>query len=205
MATNTADRERWRGRIEDEALLRGRGRFAADARDPDQAYACFVRSPHAFARIRGVDIGEAQRAPGVLAVLTAADMAGVGSISRAVPQKGRDGAPLKVPHRPALAGERALHAGEPVALVVAETSVAAQDAAELVDVAYDELSPAVDLRAAAAADAPQLHPEAPSNVAIDWALGGEPETQRALDEAFRNATHVARVSLVNQRIVVASM
>ena len=205
MATNTADRERWRGRIEDEALLRGRGRFAADARDPDQAYACFVRSPHAFARIRGVDIGEAQRAPGVLAVLTAADMAGVGSISRAVPQKGRDGAPLKVPHRPALAGERVLHAGEPVALVVAETSVAAQDAAELVDVAYDELSPAVDLRAAAVADAPQLHPEAPSNVAIDWALGGEPETQRALDEAFRNATHVARVSLVNQRIVVASM
>src|SRR5258708_36788656 len=116
MATNTADRERWRGRIEDEALLRGRGRFAADARDPDQAYACFVRSPHAFARIRGVDIGEAQRAPGVLAVLTAADMAGGGSISRAVPRKGRDGGPLKVPHRPALAGGRGLHAGGPGAL-----------------------------------------------------------------------------------------
>src|SRR5258708_10366656 len=121
MATNTADRERWRGRIEDEALLRGRGRFAADARDPDQAYACFVRSPHAFARIRGVDIGEAQRAPGVLAVLTAADMAGVGSISRAVPQKGRDGAPLQVPHRPALPGGGPLPPPGPRALVACET------------------------------------------------------------------------------------
>ena len=203
MASHTAGK--WRGRVEDEALLRGRGRFAADARDPGQAYAYFVRSPHAFARIRGVDIGEAQRAPDVLAVLTAPDMADVGSISRAVPQKGRDGTPLKIPHRPALAGERVLHAGEPVALVVAETSAAAQDAAELVDVAYDELPLAVDLRAAAAADAPQLHPEAPGNLAIDFALGGEPETRRALDEAFRHATHVARVSLVNQRVVVASM
>ncbi|HKW54394.1 MAG TPA: xanthine dehydrogenase family protein molybdopterin-binding subunit [Stellaceae bacterium] len=195
----------WGGRVEDEALLRGRGRFAADAWDPGQTYACFVRSPHAFARIRAVDAGEARRAPGVLAVLTAADTASVGSISCPQPQKGRDGAALRVPHRPALAGERVLHAGEPVALVVAETAAAAQDAAELVDVAYDELSPAIDLRAAAADGAPQIHPEAPGNVAIDFALGGEPETLRAIDEAFRGARHVARVSLVNQRIVVASM
>jgi aerobic carbon-monoxide dehydrogenase large subunit len=192
----------WRGRVEDEALLRGRGRFADDVRHAGQTYACFVRSPHAFARVRTVDTGEARRAPGVLAVLTAADTVGVGSISRPAPQKGRDGAALKVPHRPALAGERVLHAGEPVALVVAETAAAAQDAAELVDVTYDELTPAIDLRAAAADGAPQVHPEAPGNVAIDFVLGGEPETLRA---AFRNARHMARVSLVNQRLVVASM
>jgi aerobic carbon-monoxide dehydrogenase large subunit len=195
----------WRGRVEDEALLRGRGRFADDVRHAGQTYACFVRSPHAFARVRTVDTGEARRAPGVLAVLTAADTVGVGSISRPAPQKGRDGAALKVPHRPALAGERVLHAGEPVALVVAETAAAAQDAAELVDVTYDELTPAIDLRAAAADGAPQVHPEAPGNVAIDFVLGGEPETLRAVDEAFRNARHMARVSLVNQRLVVASM
>jgi aerobic carbon-monoxide dehydrogenase large subunit len=195
----------WRGRVEDEALLRGRGRFADDVRHAGQTYACFVRSPHAFARVRTVDTGEARRAPGVLAVLTAADTVGVGSISRPAPQKGRDGAALKVPHRPALAGERVLHAGEPVALVVAETAAAAQDAAELVDVTYDELTPAIDLRAAAADGAPQVHPEAPGNVAIDFVLGGEPETWRAVDEAFRNARHMARVSLVNQRLVVASM
>jgi aerobic carbon-monoxide dehydrogenase large subunit len=205
MAGSTTSPGAWRGRVEDDALLRGRGRFAADVGEPNQAYACFVRSPHAFARIRAVDAGEAQRAPGVLAVLTAADMAGVGNISRPAPQKGRDGTPLKVPNRPALAGERVLHAGEPVALVVAETSAAAQDAAELVDVAYDELAPAIDLRAAVAAGAPQVHPQAPGNVAIDFALGGEPATLRAIDEAFRGAAHVARVSLVNQRLVVASM
>src|SRR5690242_7882976 len=92
----------WRGRIEDEALLRGRGRFAADMLESGQTYGCFVRSPHAFAHISGVDAGEAQRAPGVLAVLTAADTVGVGSISRPQPQKGRDGAMLRAPHRPAL-------------------------------------------------------------------------------------------------------
>ena len=195
----------WRGRVEDEALLRGGGRFADDVRGARQTYACFVRSSHAAARIRAVDTGEAQHAPGVLAVLTAADTAGIGSISRPVPQKGRDGAALKAPHRPALAGERVVHAGEPVALVVAETAAAAQDAAELVDVAYDELPSAIDLRAAAADGAPQVHPEAPGNVALDFALGGEPETLRAVDEAFHAARHVARVSLVNQRVVVASM
>ena len=195
----------WRGRVEDDALLRGRGRFADDGRDANETYACFVRSPHASARIRAVDTGAAMRAPGVLAVLTAVDMAGVGSISRPVPQKGRHGIALKVPYRPALAGERVLHAGEPVALVVAERAAAAQDAAELVEVSYDELPPAIDLRAAAADGAPQLHPEAPGNVAIDFALGDDPETLRAVDEAFRHARHVARVSLVNQRVVVASM
>ena len=195
----------WRGRVEDDALLRGRGRFADDGRDANETYACFVRSPHASARIRAVDTSAAMRAPGVLAVLTAVDMAGVGSISRPVPQKGRHGIALKVPYRPALAGERVLHAGEPVALVVAERAAAAQDAAELVEVSYDELPPAIDLRAAAADGAPQLHPEAPGNVAIDFALGDDPETLRAVDEAFRHARHVARVSLVNQRVVVASM
>jgi len=195
----------WRGRVEDEALLRGRGRFADDVRDASQTYACFVRSPHAAAGIRAVDIDEAQRAAGVLAVLTATDTAGMGSISRPVPQKGRDGAPLKVPHRPALAGERVVHAGEPVALVVAETAAAAQDAAELVEVTYDEVPPAIDLRAAAADGAPQVHPEVPGNVAIDFALGDNPETLRAVDDAFHRARHVARLSLVNQRIVVASM
>jgi aerobic carbon-monoxide dehydrogenase large subunit len=195
----------WRGRVEDEALLRGRGRFADDVRDASQTFACFVRSPHASARIRAVDTAEARGAPGVLGVLTAADTAGMGSISRPVPQKGRDGAALKVPHRPALAGGRVLHAGEPVALVVAGTAAAAQDAAELVDVSYDELPAAIELRAAATDGAPQVHPEAPGNVAIDFALGDEPETLRTIDEAFRHARHVARVSLINQRVVVASM
>ena len=147
---------KWRGRIEDAALLRGDGRFAADAPQTGEVSAWFVRSPHAFARIRGIDVQSAQRTPGVLAVLTAADMkaAGVGSIARTVPQQSRDGTPLRSPHRPALAGERVLHVGEPVALVVAATRAVAQDAADLVELDYEEIAPVVELRGAVAAAAP---------------------------------------------------
>ncbi len=197
----------WRGRIEDEPLLRGRGRYAADAPVPGEVVACFVRSPHAAARIRGIDSEAAAAAPGVLAILTAADIeaAGAGSVARPVPQTGRDGAALKVPHRPALVGARALHAGEPVALVVAETRAAAQDAADLVEVDYEVLPAVTDLRAAAAPGAPQLFAQAPGNIALDWALGAEPGNLAEIDRLMREARHVARVSLVNQRLVVASM
>jgi len=194
----------WRGRVEDEALLRGRGRYAADAVAQGAAIGWFVRSPHAFARIRSVDTASAAAAPGVVAVLTAADVA-AGSVARPVPQTGRGGAPLKSPFRPALAGERALHAGEPVALVVAETRGAAQDAAELVEVEYEPLQAVTDLRAAVAPDAPLLFAGAPGNIALDWALGGEPDNLAEIERLMQQAARVARVSLVNQRVVVASM
>ena len=194
----------WRGRVEDEALLRGRGRYAADAVTQGAAIGWFVRSPHAFARIRSVNTASAAAAPGVLAVLTAADVA-AGSVARPVPQTGRGGAPLKSPFRPALAGERALHAGEPVALVVAETRGAAQDAAELVEVEYEPLQAVTDLRAAVAPDAPLLFAGAPGNIALDWALGGEPDNLAEIERLMQQAAQVARVSLVNQRVVVASM
>jgi carbon-monoxide dehydrogenase large subunit len=205
MTIDNAAHRTWRGRIEDDALLRGRGRYASDAPEKGQAYACFVRSPHAFARIIGVDVQEAQATPGVVAILTAADLAGVGSVARPVPLANRDGSPAKAPFRPALAGERVLHAGEPVALVVAETLAAAQDAAELVTVDYEPHDSVVDLRAAVASGAPQLFTDAPGNIAADWALGADAEKLREIESTFSAAKHVARLSLVNQRIVVASM
>ncbi len=91
-------------RVEDDVLVRGNGRYAADVPLPQQAYAYFVRSPHAFARIVSVDVSAAQSAPGVLGVLTATDMEGVGSLARHPPLAGRGGKGLIVPHRPALAG-----------------------------------------------------------------------------------------------------
>ena len=109
-------------RVEDDVLVRGNGRYAADVPMPGQAYACFVRSPHAFARIAGIDVTAASGAAGVLGVLTAKDMAGIGSLGRHPPLAGRGGKPLILPHRPPLAGERAMHIGEPVAMVVAETA-----------------------------------------------------------------------------------
>jgi aerobic carbon-monoxide dehydrogenase large subunit len=199
--------EKWRGRVEDEALLRGRGRFVADAPEPGEATGVFLRSPHAFAAIRRLDASAAKAGPGVLDVLTAADIAaaGIGSIVRALPQKGRDGAMLKNPLRPALARGHVRHVGELVALVVATTREAAQDAAELIEVDYDVLPAVTDLRAGAAPGAPQLHADAPGNLALDWAMGDAPDNLRAVEDAMQRAAHVARLSVVNQRIAVASL
>ena len=195
------------GRVEDGELLTGRGNYLADLRLSRMATACFVRSAHAHAAIRSIRVEAARAAPGVLAVLTAADMAGIGNISRTIPQKGRDGAPLTAPMRPALAGERVRHSGEAVALVVAETLVAALDAAELVEVDYEPLACVIDVREAVAASAPQLWPAAPGNVALDWVapVGDEAALAREIEAQFAAAAKVARISVVNQRIVVASM
>src|SRR5258708_4827325 len=119
-------------RVEDDQLLRGRGRFIDDAPLPGQVYGCFVRSTPAAAQILGIDAAGAKAASGVLAVLTAADMkhAGVSRITRHPPMTGRGGAALIEPPRPALAEDRVMHVGEPVALVVATSAALAQDAAE---------------------------------------------------------------------------
>src|SRR5262245_27655942 len=155
-------------RVEDERLVRGLGQFMDDAEPQNAAYAVFVRSPHAFARIASVDAEEARRAPGVLAVLTAADMDGVGNISRHPPMTGRGGAKIVQTNRPALAVERVLHVGQPVAAVIAASQNQALDAAELVAVDYEPLTPVIDVCEAVRPGAPQVWPEAPGNVALDW-------------------------------------
>ena len=194
-------------RVEDDVLVRGHGRYAADVPLPAQAYAYFVRSPHAFANIVGVDVTAALDAGGVLGVLTAKDMDGVGSLGRHPPLAGRGGKALILPHRPALAAERAMHVGEPVAMVVAESAVAAQDAAELVAVEYQPLTPVIDARAALAPGAPQVWPQAPGNLAVDWpGPAADPDANtRQVDEIFATAKFVARIAVMNQRMVVASM
>ena len=187
--------------------MRGLGRFAADAPLTGQAQAYFVRSPHAFADIKSIDTAAAKAVPGVLAVLTAADMEGIGNVSQHPPLGGRGGAKLIVPHRPALAGTTVRHVGEPVAAVIAETLTAAQDAAELVAVDYAERTPVVDLREAVRAGAPQVWPEAPGNIAVDWpGLAPDPEANaKEVEQVIASAKHVAKVSLVHQRIMVHSM
>jgi carbon-monoxide dehydrogenase large subunit len=199
----------WKPRIEDAALLRGAGQFGDDTPAAGQVAAVFVRSPHAHARIRAIDTAAARALPGVLAVLTAGDMtaAGAGSVSQPVPQAGREGRKLVVPRHPPLADGRAMYVGQPVALVIAATLADAQDAAEAVAIDYDPLPAVVDLKEAISAGAPQLWPEAPGNLALDWpAPHPDPDANGAeVVRRFAGAAHVARVSLVNQRIVVASM
>jgi aerobic carbon-monoxide dehydrogenase large subunit len=197
------------GRVEDEQLLRGQGRFIDDAPLPNQAYACFVRSAHAHAKIRNIDIAAARASDGVLAVLTAADMkaAGVGPILRHPPMVGRDGAALIEPPRPALAGDRVMHVGEPLAMVIATSAALAQDAAERVGVMYEELPPVIDARAAVAPAAPQLWPQAPGNLAIDWQspASADGANEKEVARIIAAVPHVARVSQLNQRIAAATM
>jgi carbon-monoxide dehydrogenase large subunit len=196
-------------RVEDDCLLRGHGRFMADAPLPGQTYACFVRSPHACADIKSVDIQPALAIKGVVAVITATDLkaANVGNLSQHPPVAGRNGGKLVMPVRPALAGQRVRHIGEPVAMVIGETYAAAQDGAEAVEVDYAPLPAVTGIREAMAPGAPQVWEQAPGNIAVDWAgLAANPDEMAAkVDEAIKTAAHVAKVSLVHQRINVASM
>jgi aerobic carbon-monoxide dehydrogenase large subunit len=208
MDVKTVDRRaQHQPRLEDDPLVRGLGRYAADTPLTGQTYAYFVRSPHAFADIRSIDTEAAKAVPGVLAVLTATDMEGIGNISQHPPLAGRGGQKLIIPHRPALAGETVRHVGEAVAVVVAETLTAAQDGAEAVVVDYEERTPVVDLREAVRDGAPQVWPEAPGNIAVDWpGLAKDPDANaQEVDRIIASAKHVARVSLVHQRILVQSM
>ncbi len=196
-------------RVEDDYLLRGAGRYMADAPLPGQTYAAFVRSPHAHADVKSVDTQAALAIKGVVAVITAADIAaaGVKNLSQHPPVAGRNGGKLAMPVRPALAGERVRHIGEAVAMVLAETAAAAQDGAEAVEVEYEPLDAVVDIREALKPGAPQIWAEAPGNLAVDWmGLAANPEEMaKKVDDAIKSAAHVARVSLVHQRINVASM
>jgi aerobic carbon-monoxide dehydrogenase large subunit len=207
MDANMDGRTAHRPRVEDDVLVRGNGRYAADVALPGQVYAYFVRSPHAFARIAAIDTTAAAAADGVLGVLTASDMAGIGSLIRHPPLAGRGGKPLVLPHRPPLANGRAMHIGEPVAMVVAETPIEAQDAAELVTIDYEPLVPVVDAREALAPGAPQVWPDIPGNLAIDWP-GVAPDAEanaRRVDDIFTAAKFVARIAVTNQRMAVATM
>jgi len=166
-----------------------------------------VRSPHASANIRSVDTAAAAMAPGVLAVLSGADTRAVGNLARPRPIEGRGGAKMILSTWPALAERRVVHVGQPVAMVVAETPVQAMDAAERVEIDYEETPAVVEVRDAVEAGAPQVWPEAPGNVALDWP-GPAPDdggNAREIERIFGSAAHRARVALVNQRVVVASL
>src|SRR5947209_6053282 len=170
---------------------------------PRQAYAVLVRSPHAHARIVRIDTRGALKSPGVLAVLTGAEVAadGLGNLPTDRTRKRRDGTPAFATPRPLLARERVRHVGDPVALVVADAHQHAADAAERVAVEYEPL-PAL----AATADArkpgvPVVWDEAPDNVAFVWSAG----PKDAVTHAFESAPHVTRLPFVVSRVAVAPM
>jgi carbon-monoxide dehydrogenase large subunit len=190
-------------RVEDPRLLTGRGQYTDDIAMPGQAHGVVLRSPHAHARITALDVAPAKAVPGVLAVITGADMqaAGLGELPCMIPLKSKDGTPRADTPRLALATGMVRHVGDPVAFIVAETPQAARDGAEAVMVEYDILPAATDLATAHEPGQPQVWAGAPSNIAFDWEVGDKAKT----DAAFARAAHVTRLTVVNNRVVVASM
>ena len=180
-------------------MLTGRGRYVSDWNLPGQAYGHFLRSDRPHAAILSIDSSAALAMPGVLAVFTGKDVAeaGLQSLPSAVPVKGRGGSELLKPPRPALAQGKVRFVGEPVALIVAETASAAQDAADAIVVEYDDLPPVVRATDALASGAPQLHDGVPGNCVFDFESGHE----QAAHDAFARAAKIVRVTLDNTRVI----
>jgi carbon-monoxide dehydrogenase large subunit len=197
-------------RKEDFRLLTGKGRYHDDFSLPGEAYAAFLRSPHAHARIVSIDAGAARGMPGALAILTGADYAadGLGPIPHAprlmqapdLTPRLRGRQPVTTPHYP-LPKERVRFVGEPVAIVVAETREAAKDAAERVEIVYEVLPTVVHAAEAVEPAAPRLWEEAPDNICLDIETGDKAAT----DAAFARAAHVARLETHVQRVTGVPM
>ncbi|HET8578302.1 MAG TPA: xanthine dehydrogenase family protein molybdopterin-binding subunit [Methylomirabilota bacterium] len=184
-------------RFEDVRLLRGEGRYHDDINLPGQAHAVLVRSPHAHARIRSLDTSAAERAPGVLAVFTGADLArdSLGITQTTLRRQRPDGSPMFAPPHQTLTRDRVRYVGDPVALLVAETLAQAEDAADLVRVEYDPL-PSVTATAAVGPGSPAVWDECPDNVSNVFETGDK----AAVEAAFSRARRVIRRRYVVTRV-----
>ncbi|MDJ0826451.1 MAG: xanthine dehydrogenase family protein molybdopterin-binding subunit [Rhodobacter sp.] len=186
-------------RVEDVRFLTGAGRYVDDIAPADALHAVVFRSPVAHGEITALDVADAAANPGVHCVLTAEDLeaAGVELGLEGVRIPNSDGSLGAGPLRPALAKGRVRFVGEPVAMVVAETLARAKDAAELIEFDYDELEPHVD----PVPGGPAIHPEAPDNVAVDYAFGDP----APVEAAFAAAAHRFRFTIDDNRIICNAM
>lgn len=190
-------------RIEDQRLLTGAGRYTDDCADPAAARAYILRSDRAHAELTIKSTNSASRAPGVLAVLTEKDLAAddIGDLPCLTELDNRDGSKQSYTEWPALARGRVRFVGQPVALVIAETAAQARDAAELIEIDYNDLPVALDTESSTNEGAHQIWPHITNNIAFDWHLGDE----AAVNKVFDRAEHVTSLRLENNRVVVNSM
>jgi carbon-monoxide dehydrogenase large subunit len=190
-------------RLEDARLLRGQGRYLADINADRQLWAVILRSPHAHAKIVSIDTAAAAEMPGVHAVLTGADYRadGMGVVPCMGAYKRRSGAHMYVPDRPALAVDRVMHIGYPVAMAVADTEHQARDAVEAIEVEYEPLPAVVSCREAFEDGAPQLYDDCPNNESYFYEVGDKDGT----DAAFAAADHTVSQHLVINRITANAL
>jgi aerobic carbon-monoxide dehydrogenase large subunit len=190
-------------RREDRKFLAGEGQYVSDLQFEGELQCAFVRSPHAHARVRSIDVSAAAAAPGVVTIYTGQDM-NVDRVGTMIPLwqiPGANGTKMNEPPRWGIARGAVRHVGEIVAMVVATTRNQALDAAELVAVDWDPLPAVVDVRDAVKPGATQIHPEAPGNLAVRFQRGNE----AAVNQAFAKAQRVVAVDLVNHRIACAAL
>ena len=184
-------------RKEDARFITGAGRYTDDIGAHGQAYAVFARSPHARARLSGIDTAAAQATAGVVAVFTGADLQadGIGDLPCGWMVKSKDGSDMIQPAHPPIAVDRVNYVGEPYAVVIAETLEAAKNGAEALDPDFEALPAVVDV--ASAADGEQIHENVPGNQCYDWELGDKAAT----DAAFAQAHHISTLDIVNNRLI----
>ncbi|MGQ0685066.1 xanthine dehydrogenase family protein molybdopterin-binding subunit, partial [Bradyrhizobium sp.] len=190
-------------RKEDKRFITGKGRYVDDIKLVGLTYAHFVRSPHAHAKVKGIDSSAAMTMPGVIAVLTGQQIVDdkIGNLICGWAITSKDGSPMKMGAWPAMAPETVRFVGQAVAVVIAETKNQARDAAEAVVVNYEELPAVANVTAALKPGAPQLHPEAPGNVIYDWHIGDD----AAVKAAFAKAANVVNLDLTNNRLAPNAM
>lgn len=190
-------------RKEDYRFITGQGHYTDDLNRVGQVYAYFLRSPHAHARIKSINLETARRSPGVVAIFTGQDMAkdNVGSLICGWTVKDKKGNPhIAPPHMP-LAVDAVRHVGDQVAVVMAESLEQAKNAAEAIIVDYEPLPAVVHALDALKPGAPQVHAQAPGNLCFDWELGDKAAT----DAAFAQAAHITKLDLVNNRLIPNAM
>ena len=182
-------------RVEDRRFITGQGRYVDDIKLPNMTYAHIVRSVHAHAKINGIDTSMAESNPEVVAIFTGQDLVDDGIQS--IPTGWQIGEDMNEPPHYPLAIDKVRHVGDGVAVVIATSKAAAQDAGEQIMVDYEMLPAVTDATEALADDAPQIHDEAPGNLSFNWELGDSAAT----DDALAGADHVTTYEFVNQRVV----
>ena len=190
-------------RVEDKRFITGKGNYTDDIQLQGMTYAYIIRSPFAHAKILSINTDAAKNTEGVVAVFTGKDIAdsGVGGVPCGWQVNFRNGDIMKEPPHPLLVADKARHQGDGVAVVIAETKEIAKDAAELVEVEYEELPAVTDAKQAMEAGQPLVHDDCPSNLSFDWELGDKAAT----DAAFANAHHVTTLEFTNQRVIPNAM
>jgi carbon-monoxide dehydrogenase large subunit len=188
-------------RVEDVRLITGAGRYASDASDQAALRAVFVRSPYGHARFKIGDLAAARATPGIKGIFVASDFAELGGLPCLAPMPNSDGTQTPLKPFPVMSSDEVQHVGDIVAMVVADTAVAARDTADSLTIDWEELPAVTDVEQAIRPDAPLVFAGAPGNIAYDTHIGDKAET----DAAFASAAHVARIKIVNPRVIANYM